>query len=919
MPKLVNKVVLFDGNAILHRAFHALPPLSLKDGTLVNAVYGFVTIFLKVLKDIRPSHVAVTFDRREPTFRHKEYVAYKAQRVKQPQELYDQIPLIKEVLSAFNVPVYELAGYEADDIIGTVVTKVRQSESDMDILIVTGDLDTLQLVDDKTKVFTPKKGLSDPVIYDVAAVNERYGLTPNQLIDYKALRGDPSDNIPGVKGVGEKTASDLIKTYGTLENLLDVLADPKKFHGQLSPRLMELIRNNREEALMSKHLVTIIKDAPVDFNLVDSELKSFNTDKLVELFNKFEFKSLLARIPEVEKSLALPVVASEPKKADKIKTDYKSVVTEVDLVKMLKQIKSTEFLAVDTETTGLNPWQAKLLGISLSTKPGEGFFVVVDDKIKTTTAWQEFVQLLIDNNIKKSGHNIKFDYKILKLSGLDLKPISFDTLLAAYLLKGGERTLDLKSLVFEELGQRMTNIEELIGPKGVGQKTMADVELNKLSDYACADADFTGRLQAKLAPRLQESDLQGLFTKIEMPLVEVLSDMELNGIKIDSGYLNKMAKTLRTEIADLTDKIYKLSGEEFNINSPKQLKEILFVKLKIGTEGLRKTKTGISTAASELEKMRGLHPIIDEIFEYRELSKLLSTYVEALPALVNKTTGRVHTSFNQTITATGRLSSSDPNLQNIPIRTDWGKKIRQAFVAESGNVLVSADYSQIELRVAAHLSGDKTMIEVFKSGRDFHAATAAFIHDVPLDKVTPDQRRSAKEVNFGVLYGMGAWGLSERTGLTRYEAQEFISRYFKSFSGLAKWIEDIKQQTKKDGYATTWFGRRRYIPEINSGVAQVRAQAERMAVNLPVQGTAADLLKVAMINLFKDLAGVSSKTEMLLQVHDELVFEVPKKEVPKVAAFIKQVMEKVDGFNVPIVVDIKTGDNWGEMEKLEVK
>lgn len=920
MPKSSTKVILFDGNAILHRAFHALPPLTTKDGVLVNAVYGFVTIFLKVLKDMKPSHVAVTFDRREPTFRHKEFAAYKAQRIKQPQELYDQIPLIKEILGAFKVPVYEVAGFEADDVIGTIVTQVRTLEPQAEILIVTGDLDTLQLVDEQTKVFTPKKGLGETVIYDVEAVKQRYGLQPNQLIDYKALRGDPSDNIPGVKGIGEKTASELIQTYGSVENMLEAIADPKTTPTNFTARIIELLRNSHAEALLSKRLVTIVKDAPVKFSLSNCLLGNFATQELVSLFQKFGFKSLLGRIPELEKSLSLeietePVV--KPKQA-KIATKYVAVTKEDELSVVVDKISQAKYLVLDTETSSLNPWQGELVGLSLSVTPGEAYFVKYDKSLIKTQTWLKFLELLADEKLPKIGHNLKFDYKVLELNNIKLAGLVFDTLLAVYLIKGGERTLDLKSLVFEEYGYKMTNIEELIGAKGVGQKNMSEVPLVEVTNYACADADYTGRLYQTYGPKLKELSLAKLFGEIEVPLVKVLGDMEIAGVKIDDDFLNKMAKTLKADIAGLEKKIYELCGLEFNINSPKQLKEVLFNKLQIDQSGLKRTKTGISTAASELEKMRGLHPVIEEIFEYRELAKLLSTYVEALPELINKKTGRVHTSYNQTITATGRLSSSDPNLQNIPIRTEWGKKIRQAFVAEKNMVLLSADYSQIELRIAAHLANDKKMIEVFKQGRDFHTATAAFIHDVPIDKVSPEQRRSAKEVNFGVLYGMGAWGLSERTGLSRYEAKEFIDRYFKSFSGLATWIEKIKTQTKQDGYAMTLLGRRRYIPEINSGVAQVRAQAERMAVNLPVQGTAADILKIAMIKLAKDLAAVSEGTKMLLQVHDELVFEVPKKEVGTVAKFIKQTMESAANLNTPLVVDIKSGDNWGEMEKINL-
>ena len=911
------KLAIFDGNALLHRAYHALPPLTTKDGILVNAVYGFTTIFLKVLKELKPTYVAVTFDRKEKTFRHEAYKEYKAQRIKKPQELYDQVPLIKEVLGAFNLPTYEVAGFEADDVIGTIAQKMGQREPAVDTVIVTGDLDTLQLIDDHTSVYTLRKGLGETITYDAAAVGERYGLRPDQLIDYKALRGDPSDNVPGVRGIGEKTALELLAHYGTLESIYQHLKSGKLT--KASPKVVELLKTSAAEAELSKKLVTIVRDVPLKFELEDCRLKGFAMEKLVELFHRLDFKSLLGKIPELQAKLELtPQASPAPKRnaANRLGT-YHLVATAAELGTLVKRLQRTQEIAFDTETTSLDAWTGKLVGLSLSIKPGEAYFVAASPALTRSPEWKALNSVLADSKIDKLAHNAKYDLEVLGQAGVDVLGLTFDTLVAAYLIRSGERGLDLKSLAFQEFGVQMTTIESLIGGKGKAQKTMADVPLEEVAQYAAADADFTLRLKQKLAPALKIAGVLQLFQEVEMPLVPVLAQVEAAGVKVDVTYLNGLAAELTETLGKLEKKIHKLAGREFNINSPKQLKEVLFDELKISPQGLKHTKTGVSTAAAELEKMRGLHPIIDELFEWRELTKLLSTYVEAIPQLVNQKTGRVHTSYNQTVAATGRLSSSDPNLQNIPIRGEWGTRVRRAFIAEPGYQLLSADYSQIELRVAAHLADDKKMVEVFKKGMDIHTSTAAFIFDVPPAEVTPDQRRSAKEVNFGILYGMGAWGLSERTGLSRTEAQDFIERYFKAYPQVAEWIEQTKTLVRKQGYVTTLLGRRRNLPEVNSGVAQVRAAAERMAVNLPVQGTAADLMKLAMVHVAAKLPEVSPKTRMIMQVHDELVFEVPTGQVAKVAVLVKREMEQALKLNVPIVVDVKVGENWAEMKPIK--
>lgn len=907
------KFLIFDGNALVHRAFHALPPLTTKDGTIVNAVYGFTTILLRVLKELKPKYVAVTFDLPGPTFRHKEFKEYKAQRVKQPQELYDQILLVKELVEAFPLKIYEANGFEADDVIGTLTKEIGDT---IENIVVTGDMDTLQLVDNQTKIYTLKHGLSESMIYDATAVKARYGLTPNQMIDYKALRGDPSDNIPGVKGIGEKTAAELIRDFDSLDNLYKELKDNSQKAAAIKPRIRELLIEQKKQAEFSKMLSTIVRDVKLNFDIKDCAVTHVNSDNLVKLFSRLEFRSLLPRIPQIAADLKV-----ETKQTIKLKgkQDYKLVDSEAELKSLLNKIKPAAAMAVDTETTSTNPWQSELVGLSLSVKGGEGWFVAAGLLKKKFSAVKELIKILADTEVKKIGHNIKYDWEALNHFGITLSGVNFDTMVAAYLLNAGsERNLDLNSLAFKEFSYQMQPIEDLIGPKGKKQITLAEVPLDKVAWYSAEDADFTLRLKDKLEPQLKKEKLLELFNDIEIPLISVLAQMEHWGVKIDDKFLGQMGKRLNKELKEISAKIINLAGQDFNIASPKQLKEILFDKLKISPHGIKKNKTGFSTAAAELEKMKGEHPIIDLIVDHRELSKLLSTYIESLPELINKQTGRVHTSFNQTVTATGRLSSSDPNLQNIPIKGDLGKELRQAFIAETGNVLISADYSQIELRIAAHIAEDDKMKGVFARGEDFHRATAAFVFGVKPKDVTPDQRRQAKEVNFGILYGMGVWGLSERTGIPREEAKFFIDKYFSEFSALANWIENIKEQVKKNGEVFTLLGRRRKIPEINSGVAQIRAQGERMAVNLPIQGTAADLMKLAMIKVAAQLPGVSSKSSMILQVHDELVFEVPESDVDKVAKFVKAEMEGALKVSVPIVVDVKQGKNWGEMEAVDI-
>ena len=920
---MANKLIVIDGNALVHRAWHALPPLQTKSGQLVNAVYGFLLVFFKVLKDIKPTHCVVAFDLKGPTFRHEAFEAYKATRVKQPDELYEQIPILKKVLAALRVPVVEAQGYEADDVIGTIASRAEQAQ--LSTVIVTGDLDTLQLVSDHVAVCTLKKGLSDTIIYDAVAVKARYGLPPQALVEYRALRGDPSDNIPGVKGIGEKTAALLIQKYGTIAKLYQALERSNKVTTPLTPRLRELLLAHKAEAMMSRQLSEIVREVPISISLDDFVRRDPDEATLVPLLQSLEFKSLLSKLP-VKTEASHGQQPSEPARASKDKHAYRLVDDDAGFKKFISKLQSQPCFVFDTETTGLNPFTVDLLGISFCWKSREAYYVVTDSHPQRL---ENLRPIFADAAIKKWGHNTKYDIEVLNHAGLSVAGVEGDTMIASYLLNPGSRAHDLDTLAFIEFGHRMIPITKLIGEPSrrkvgtptlegaSGQKSMRDVPVADAAEYSGEDADYTWRLKEKLLPELKSQGLRRLFDEVEMPLVPVIVAMETAGIKVDPRVLERAKSVASKRLSVLEKKIHKLASQPFNVASPQQLKVILFEKLKLSSEGIAKTKTGLSTAAMELEKIEGQHPIISLILEHRELAKLISTYLEALPLLMDPVTHRIHTSFNQTVTATGRLSSSEPNLQNIPVRTEASQHVRRAFVAERGMTFLSADYSQIELRIVASLANDTAMLDIFRRGEDIHRATAAAIHGVSPDQVTPAMRYAAKGVNFGVIYGMGAWGLAARTKLDPAAAREFIAKYFQTFGGVKAYLEQTKITTKELGYVETLFGRRRYLPEINSGVAQVRAAAERMAINMPVQGTAADLMKLAMIQVYQGLSQVSPKAKLVLQVHDELVLEVPLQEVDAVGHFVKETMEQIAHLQAPIEVHLKAGQSWGTMKPLK--
>ncbi len=926
MSKTKPKLIIIDGNALIHRSFHALPPtLRTKDGRIVNAVYGFTSFLLKALNEFHPEYVVLTLDKKGPTFRHEEYAQYKATRVKAPDELYEQIPLVKEVAGAFNIPIFELSGYEADDLIGTICEQTG-SHKNLEKIIITGDLDTLQLVDERTKVYTMSRGLSDSVLYGIDQVQERYGgLKPEQMVDYKALRGDPSDNIPGVKGIGEKTAIELLNDFQDLDGVYAALGKKSQ---KIRGRIAELLQEYKDNAYLSRRLATINQKAPLKFSLDSIEFSNFKLEKVLSIFSDLEFKSLLTKVKDLRDNInkahgrkAETETEISPREEERgsgaakfarnaRKFSYTLVDDDKKFASFLKKLKTQKAFALDTETSGLDTLTAELLGISFSWKEGEAYFVLA-----TKSRLDALKPILEDSGIKKYGHNLKFDWRVLKNQGLELEGLAFDTMVASYLLNPSSRQHNLDALAFTELGFEKISKVNLADT----QPTQLTIDFKaldpeKLSLYSCEDADFTNRLTKILSKRIKAEGLEELFNKIELPLVPVLGEMENNGIKIDPKPLKELDKEVGAKLAKLEKEIYHQAKGQFNINSTKQLKEVLFEKLTIPTDNIKKTKTGFSTAEDELEKLNDLHPIIPFLRDYRELNKLQTTYLNALPTMVNPKTGRIHTSFNQTITATGRLSSTDPNLQNIPTRTEEGRKIRTAFVAEHGYELLSFDYSQIELRLAAHMSGDRKMIAAFRAEEDIHAATAAEINEVEPEAVTKNMRREAKAINFGILYGQGPHGLSQSAGIPYGRAQEFIAKYFAAYPSVKKMVDNSIKEARNKGYALTLFGRKRPLPEINSNIPAVRKSAERMAINTPLQGTAADLIKLAMVEIEGLIKGKEGEIRLLLQVHDELIFEVRKDKIEYYSHKIKEIMQGALKLRVPIIVEESVGRDWGDLK-----
>ena len=900
-------LLLFDGHALIHRGFHALPELSTKEGQPTGAVFGFASMLLKVLEQLNPDYCAVTFDSPAPTFRHVQFEDYKGHRPKAPDELIAQFGIVRELVNTLNIPAFEVEGFEADDILGTV--SQQASTKGIEVIIVTSDTDILQLVSPNIHVLLPRvrKPFSETQLYDEEAVQQKYGLSPQQIVDLKGLAGDPSDNIPGVPGVGQKTATKLLVQFKSIDEIY------RRIDEVTPVKLQQKLIENEEIARQSKTLATIITDiteAPINLDISTCNVGDYDRDKVVELFRNLEFYSLLDK---------LPVATTERQRISPSTKESSTIYTIVDttekLNELMEEISSVETLAIDTETTSTEARHAELVGISLSTSPGKGWYIPVGhigqgEQLTLSQVSAKLQPILASPQITKIAHNSKYDLTVLLRHGMEIENLSFDTMIAAYLL--GEKSLGLKQLAFNKLGLEMAAITDIIGT-GSKQISMANVDIAKAANYACADADISFRLCQLLKPKLLKEGLQNLFDEVEMPLVPILHQMEENGIALDTDLLAQMSEDLAQEINKTESEVYAWLGHEFNLNSSQQLGNVLFKELKLPPS--RRTKSGYSTDAAVLESLRGTHPLVGYVIDYRQLSKLKSTYVDALPSLVDPNTGRVHTSFNQTVTATGRLSSSNPNLQNIPIRTDIGRKIRQAFIAPGdGYILIAADYSQVELRVLAYLSQDTNLLSAFANDEDIHASTAAQVFNVASKEVTPEKRRIAKVVNFGVIYGMSDYGLQQATSLSRQEAADFIESYFAKYSRVKEYLDFTKQQAIEKGYVRTVLNRRRYIPEINSSNYQVRQAAERMSINMPVQGTAADIIKLAMIKIQNQLNEHNLKSKMILQVHDELLFEVPEEEIETITQLVQEIMPSAMEIGIPLKVDMKSGRSWGEAD-----
>lgn len=952
-PAKKPRLILIDGHSLAYRAYFAMinTPLSIENAQgekeMTGAVFAFTNMLLKVWKEEQPDYIAVAFDVGK-TFRDDLYPEYKGTREKMPDELDQQMRRIQQVVHAFDIPIFTADGYEADDVLGTLAT--RASGEGFDVVIVTGDRDALQLVSPSVHVLTSRQRFDDVLVYDEAKVSEAYGVRPDQIIDYKALIGDTSDNVPGVKGVGEKTAQSLLQQFGTLDAVyahLDAVAQK---------RARAALEAGKDSAYLSKQLVTIKTDVPIDVNW-DACAAEFDQQRVLALFRELRFESLIKRIPQAEATAAsagrgaeqLGMFAereaggaAQAAARAKVPTETRLVGSDTDYKALLAALNTAGRIAFDSETSGTDPLQSDLIGLSFAVQPGEAWYVPtapVGPRAEPATGdlfdaaepapgpeahwfldpsspkFAPLVQALQRKDVQLVAHNAKFDLEALRQVGVVIDQPVFDTMIAQFLCDPVSRVLGLKELAFNTFGWQMTEITELIG-KGKKQITMREVPVALAAPYAAADADATLRLHDVLAPMLRQRNQEALFNEVELPLIHVLIDMEMAGVALDVRYLGELSGEISERLRRLEKDIFNAAGTAFNINSTKQLSDVLFGKLGLPTQGVLKTSSGsLSTSADVLENLKDKHEIVPLILEHRELSKLQGTYVDALPRLINPHTGRLHTDFNQTGAVTGRLSSSNPNLQNIPIKTEMGRRVRKAFVARKGWHLISADYSQVELRILAHLADDPMLKEAFARDEDIHAATASVIYGHTLDRVTPMERNNAKRINFGIAYGMGAFALSANTGMTVNEAQEFINRYFERFPKVKQWLDDTKRRAAEIGYVETVLGRRRYFPELQSkgSPEQVRRRAEREAINHPVQGSAADIMKIAMLRVHRALKAGGYQARMTLQVHDELVFDCPQNELAEVKVLIDREMEGAyPALTVRLKAEVKDGRNWDE-------
>ncbi|KAA6302363.1 MAG: DNA polymerase I [Candidatus Ordinivivax streblomastigis] len=920
------KLFLLDAYALIYRAYYAMikmPRINSK-GFNTSAVFGFVNTLEEVLKKENPSHIGVAFDPAGPTFRHEAFVQYKAQREETPEVIRLSVPVIKDIIRAYNIPILEVPHYEADDVIGTLAKKAPK---DYDVFMMTPDKDYCQLVEENVFVYKPQYGSSDFDILGVEEVKKKYGLDhPLQIIDFLGLMGDAADNIPGCPGVGEVTAKKLIAEFGSIENLLE---NTEKIKGTLKSKVEE----NREMIVFSKFLATIKTDVPIDFNPDELVRQELNEPKLRQIFDELEFRQLTSRVfretkmtvPVAKQQNRQPSLFDELEETDSdevlysgfnrlkdIPHNYQLVDTDEKMIALVERIRTQKDFVFDTETTGLDPFAAELVGISFALKEGEAFycpFPAQREEIKKKV--QVFKGILEDKHILKIGQNLKYDINVLKKYDIRVDGPMFDTMIAHYLLNPESRhNMDYLSEVY--LKYQTIHIEELIGGKGKNQLTMRQVPLDLLVDYACEDADVTLRLKNQLEELVKKEDFSHLFYQIEMPLVPVLADMEEAGVRVEITALKDSSVVLTQYLGEIEKEVFQLAGNEFNISSPKMVGDVLFNQLKI-VENSRKTKSGQYTTSEDvLESLKSKHPIVEKILEFRKIKKLLSTYMDALPTLISPIDGKIHTTYNQASTATGRLSSTNPNLQNIPIRDEEGKEIRRAFIPDKNNLFLSVDYSQIELRIMAHLSRDKNMVEAFQSGQDIHAATAAKIYGIPLSEVTKEMRRKAKTANFGIIYGISTFGLAEQLRIPRAEAKELIDGYFATFPDVKAYMEQSIAVARENKQVETIFHRKRFLPDIDSRNAIVRGYAERNAINAPIQGSAADIIKVAMVRIHQRFAEEKLRSRMIMQVHDELNFNVLPDELDQLKQIVVEEMEHAIELRVPLIAECGVGQNWLE-------
>lgn len=927
---------LIDGHALAYRTYYALTRgqatsrWMTSSGEPTAGIYGFASVLLRILEEEDPDYLAVVFDKGK-TFRDELYHEYKATRAKMPDDLRPQIERIRQLVDTFHIPRLEMEGYEADDVLGSVAK--RAVANGLGVKIFTGDKDLLQLVDDRIIVNLPGRSLSDARDYLPPDVEESLGVRPDQVIDYKSLMGDSSDNIPGIRGVGEKTASKLLQEYDNLDEVYRHL-------DEFTPGLRSNLEGGREDAYLSQKLATIVTDLEISLDLEKARPDSFNPKAVHDLFRELEFRSLLKRLENLEQrygkvgpdpgqqlQLFREASAQVEREAPPVaagQTQVHIIDSEDALAALCEHLSSASSIAFDTETTSTDQMEAELVGISLAVDTDEAYYIPVGhrnggEQLPLEGVLKALRGPLTDANISKVGHNVKYDFILLARQGVRVAPLGFDTMIAEWLINPASRNLGLKKLAWVRLGHTMREIEELIG-SGKNQRTMAEVSIREAALYAADDAVVVLKLIPILEKELEAVEATSLFTELELPLIPVLAQMEMNGIALDIDFLGHMSDNLQSRLEDIEAQVHQTVGEPINLNSPKQLSEALFDKLGLpAPHGARKTASGYySTAAGILESMQDDHPVVARVLEYRELSKLQSTYLEALPQQVNPKTRRIHTSYNQAGSRTGRIASSDPNLQNIPIRTELGRKVRNAFVAAPRHSLVAVDYSQVELRIAAHMAQDEAMLSTFRAGEDIHAATAAAIYDIPLEAVDKTQRRHAKAINFGLIYGMSPFGLTRSTNLTLGEAEDFVRSYFQKFPGVKRYLDEMREKATEQGYVETLLGRRRYFPGLkNASNQQVRAREEREAINAPIQGTAADIMKIAMMRVSEALSQSSLSARMLLQVHDELVLECLQEEADATVALVREAMENAYTLAIPLQTEARRGANWGELELVD--